>query len=231
MRDNGFIKLDRKILNWRWYNDVNTFRVFVHLLLTANYTDGEYMTHQIKRGQVVTGRKKLSDQLKMTEREVRTALTHLKSTNEVTIETHSKFSIITINNYEKYQQVTNKTTSKRPASDQQVTNKRPQYKKEKNNKNNKKERMYKQSDDLIDDENLSECKKIKSMGGSLGKGVVMLSEEQDDYLLTNLSFDEYNKYVSIVADQELKGNHYTNKTHFQAILDMVEHDRKVGKLK
>ena len=138
MRDNGFIKLDRKILTWRWYNDVNTLRVFLHLLLTANYSDGEYMTHPIKRGQVVTGRKKLSDQLKLTEREVRTALTHLKATNEVTIETTSKYSIITINNYDKYQQTTNKASLKRPASDQQTTNKAPQYKKVKKNKKNKK---------------------------------------------------------------------------------------------
>ncbi len=151
MLKNGYVKLDRKILTWRWYNDANTFRVFIHLLLTANYCEGEYLNLQIKRGQVVTGRKKLSDQLKMTEREVRTALSHLKSTNEVTIETTSKFSIITINNYDKYQQVTNNESNKRPTNDQQVTNKRPQYKK---NKNNKKAR------NIYDDQNVSELVRL-----------------------------------------------------------------------
>ena len=65
--------------------------------------------------------------------------------------------------------------------------------------------------------------------GTLGKGVVLLSEEQSDDLLSRLSIDEYDKYVSIVAECELNGKKYKNKSHYQAILDMVEADRKVKK--
>lgn len=61
--------------------------------------------------------------------------------------------------------------------------------------------------------------------GSLGKGVVFLSTEQIDDLLDKLSIDEFNRYVSIVADAELKGHHYRKKTHYQAILDMAMKDR------
>ena len=68
---------------------------------------------------------------------------------------------------------------------------------------------------------------MEKLGGSLGKGVVMLSDEQMDDLLDKLSLDEFNKYVSIVADCELKGKRYKNKSHYQAILDMVAKDRKV----
>lgn len=67
------------------------------------------------------------------------------------------------------------------------------------------------------------------LGGTLGKGVVMLSEEQMNDLLDQLSLDEFDKYVSIVADNELKGHHYKKKTHYQAILDMAMKDRRVGK--
>ncbi len=134
MREYGFVKLNRNILDWRWYKDANTFRVFIHLILNANFKDGEYQNQSIKRGQIVTGRKKLSDQLNMTERGVRTALQHLKSTNEIAIKSYSKFSIITILNYDTYQNLTDKTTSNRPANDQQMTSNRPQYKKEKKNK-------------------------------------------------------------------------------------------------
>lgn len=69
---------------------------------------------------------------------------------------------------------------------------------------------------------------LEKLGGSLGKGVVMLSEEQMDDLLDKLSLDEFNKYVSIVADCELKGKRYKKKSHYQAILDMAAKDRKVG---
>ena len=37
MLTGGYIKLHRKITDWEWYHDVNVTRVFVHLLLTANY--------------------------------------------------------------------------------------------------------------------------------------------------------------------------------------------------
>ena len=71
--------------------------------------------------------------------------------------------------------------------------------------------------------------KMEYMGGTLGKGVVMLSREQQEDLLDKLSVDEFDKYVSIVADMELSGKHYKKKTHYQAILDMVAKDRRAGK--
>lgn len=67
--------------------------------------------------------------------------------------------------------------------------------------------------------------RLKYLGGKLGKGVVLLSDEQTSDLLDKLSIEEFNKYVEIVADEELKGHHY-KKTHYQAILDMVKHDRR-----
>ena len=69
--------------------------------------------------------------------------------------------------------------------------------------------------------------KLKYLGGTLGKGVVMLSDEQFDDLLDKLSVDEFNKYIEIVAECELNGKPYKKKTHYQAILDMVKHDRRV----
>ena len=65
------------------------------------------------------------------------------------------------------------------------------------------------------------------LGGELGKGVVLLSQEQMDDLLDKLSLDEFNHYVSVVADCILKGKKYTKKTHYQAILDMATKDRKI----
>lgn len=128
MTSNGYIKLHRKLLDWGWYKDPNTKAVFLHLLLTANYTESEYMGVKIHPGQTVIGRKALAKTLGMSERNVRTALTHLKMTNEVTIKVTNKFSVVTIVGWEKYQlddeQPTNKLTNKmannRPASDHTI---------------------------------------------------------------------------------------------------------------
>ena len=65
--------------------------------------------------------------------------------------------------------------------------------------------------------------------GGIGKNVVFLSDEQMWDLLDKMSVEEFDYYVSVVADNELKGHHYKKKTHYQAILDMATKDRKIGK--
>ena len=69
---------------------------------------------------------------------------------------------------------------------------------------------------------------LERMGGKLGQGVVMISEEQFNDLLDKLSLDELEKYMGIVAECELKGKRYKNKSHYQAILDMVAKDRRIA---
>lgn len=105
MASNGFIKMHRKMVDWEWYKDPNTFRVFIHLLLSASYKDTEFRGYQIKPGQVVCGRKQLAEELGLSESAIRTSLNHLKSTNEIAIKSTNKFSIITIKKWRKYQSV------------------------------------------------------------------------------------------------------------------------------
>ena len=69
--------------------------------------------------------------------------------------------------------------------------------------------------------------KQKLLGGTLGGGVVMLSDEQFSDLCEKLSFEELNKYIAIVRDCEKSGQHYKKKTHYQAILDMANKDRRI----
>lgn len=63
--------------------------------------------------------------------------------------------------------------------------------------------------------------------GGIGKNVVFLSDEQMSDLLDKLSIEEFDHYVGVVADNELKGHRYKKKTHYQAILDMAMKDRRV----
>lgn len=69
--------------------------------------------------------------------------------------------------------------------------------------------------------------KSRYITGSLGKGVVFMSNEQFSDLCDRLSIDEMDKYFGIVAEKELMGHHYKKKTHYQAILEMACKDRKV----
>lgn len=120
-----WVKLFSKFTEWEWYKDINTKTVFIHCLLKANWKDGRFEGKTIPRGSFVTGRKELSKQLMMTEQEIRTALKHLKSTNEITIKTTNKYSIITIVNYDLYQQnnqeYNQQLTNNQPTTNQQLT--------------------------------------------------------------------------------------------------------------
>ena len=79
------------------------------------------------------------------------------------------------------------------------------------------------------EEDLSSSEHRRRYLGGIGKNVVFLSDEQMSDLLDKMSIEEFDYYVGVVADSELKGHHYKKKTHYQAILDMVAKDRKVGK--
>lgn len=103
MINSGFIKIDRKITEWRWYSDANTIRVFLHLLLIANYEDKPFEKVIIRRGEAATSYDAIAQKLNLSIRNVRTALNHLKSTGEVTVKVTRRFSIVTIENWEKYQ--------------------------------------------------------------------------------------------------------------------------------
>lgn len=140
----GWIKIHRRILEWEWATKPLTFRLFIHLLLKANHADGLWRGEFIPAGSLITGRVKLSQECGMTEREVRTALTHLKSTNEVTIKTTKEYSIISITNWKNYQDCDQQNANERPTNDQPTTT----------NKNNKKNKNEKKD---IEDDFLPDC--------------------------------------------------------------------------
>lgn len=137
MRNNGWIKLHRCLLDWEWYDDVNVFRLFIHLLLKANHSDKSYKGMTVKRGTLLTSRELLSFETSLSVRQIRTALNKLKSTNELTIETSKQGTVIQVVNYDKYQDATNELTEdashERPTSDQRATT----NKNVKNKKNDK----------------------------------------------------------------------------------------------
>ena len=135
-----YIKLDRNILRWRWWQKSKTLHVFLFLLLNANIADHEFEQEIIHRGQTVTSLGSIVKSTGLTIREVRTAISTLKKTGEVTSKANNKYQVFTIVNYDKYQD--NRQTerqTKRQASDKQATSKRQHYKNIKNDKNEKKE--------------------------------------------------------------------------------------------
>jgi len=102
-RQGGWLKLHRKIMDWRWYHNHKTFKLFIHILLRANFLQKTWGKVTIKRGQFITSYNHLSDDTGLSVQEVRTAIKNLVETNEILVESTNKFTIITVIKYEKYQ--------------------------------------------------------------------------------------------------------------------------------
>lgn len=103
MNTTGQILLHRKIFEWGWYQEINTCRLFIHMCLKANWKDGKFKDISVPRGSFVSSIEKLSEETSLTAREVRTAISHLKSTGEVTVKTTNRYSVFTVQNYNLYQ--------------------------------------------------------------------------------------------------------------------------------
>lgn len=130
-----YIKLYRSLLDWEWYKNINTKVLFIHMLLKANWKDGRFEGQVIPRGSFVSSLAKLSEETDLTIREVRTAISHLEKSGEVTSKRHSKYSVFTIKNYDCFQSSDNQTTNNRH-SDDILTTTIEEYKEVKKERNN-----------------------------------------------------------------------------------------------
>lgn len=117
-----FVKLYKKMLDWEWYDDANTMRLFIHCLLRANWKEGSWHGIPYKPGQFITSIPTLANETDLSVQQVRTALSHLISTGEVTSYQQGKCRIITVNNWDLYQDG-NKVSNKKTTGYQQDGNK------------------------------------------------------------------------------------------------------------
>lgn len=125
---NGFIKIYRSFLDWEWWDDINTFRLFMTILLLANWKEKRWHGKVIPRGSFWTSIESLSQKSGLTFQQTRTALDKLISTGEITSEVTNEGRLITVANYDFYQSVDESATSEITndlTSKQQTSNKRP----------------------------------------------------------------------------------------------------------
>ena len=171
--DFGFIKLHRKIKNWDWIDEPNTFCLFIHLLLNANFEDKKWRGINIKRGEFLTSLSKLSKITGLSMQQVRTALNKLKSTQEITIQSTKLNTFIKLTNYNLYQEknidsntLDNTEINKAATNEQQSSNKAATTTKEikeiKEIKEDKKKIIPNFIEKILFDEFLSQRKKDKN---------------------------------------------------------------------
>ncbi len=122
METNWFIKLHRKITDWEWYRDIPTKVLFIHLLAKVNFTEKKWQGRDIKKWEIITSLDRLSNETGLTVMQVRTALTKLKSTSEVTSKSTSTFTHIQLTRWEQYQSsITSEVTNQQQTDNKPIT--------------------------------------------------------------------------------------------------------------
>lgn len=98
-----------------------TLTLFMHLLFNSTHKNIKVGTPsgvvKLKRGQYISGRIKLSSELKQSERKIRTSLQRLRDLGIISVKATSRYSIYTIENYELYQAHEDEATSQTPQVD------------------------------------------------------------------------------------------------------------------
>lgn len=136
---NGWIKIHRQILGWRWYDDSLTVHLFLHCIINAAVEDHEWHNTTIKRGQFATTIATLAKELKATPQKIRSRIERLQADNAIALKSTNKFTIVTICNYDTYQ---SQTTNEQQTNNKQTTNEQkenfpPTPPLKENNNNNK----------------------------------------------------------------------------------------------
>lgn len=160
----GFIKLFRQILDWEWYDDLPTCRLFIHLLLKANYAERNWHGQTIERGSCITSYAILASETGLSPEQIKRALKNLTKTGEIKRITTNKNTVICVVKYADFQgfgfEYNEQTTSKEQAenkqktNEQQTNNKQTTTTKEIKNKRNKESKNIYTS--LPEDKNITE---------------------------------------------------------------------------
>ncbi len=129
---NTFIKLHRSILDSVVFSDAEVLRLWIYFLCNASVENRETIASgtvvKLKRGQLITGRKKLSQALGITESKIYRTMKMLEDEQCITTETNNRFTIITLVNWAKFQDtpksLNNRRTANRTTHEQQANNRR-----------------------------------------------------------------------------------------------------------
>ena len=103
--EGGYIKLSRQLLEWEWYDDLSTFRLWIHLLLTVNWKEGRYRGQEVKPGERVVSMHKLAEETGLSVATVMRCLNKLEKTGEVQTKRNTYGTLITVIKWGLFQQM------------------------------------------------------------------------------------------------------------------------------
>jgi len=143
----GWIKLHRKTLDSKVFQNEKLLKTFVWCLLKASHKEYEFFHGRqkisLRPGQFITGRKKAGEELDMPPSTAWFYLNLLKADSTIDIKSNNKYSLITIINWDLYQSDGDNFNSNLDSNlDNKRTTNGQQTDTYKNDKNDKKDLIY-----------------------------------------------------------------------------------------
>ena len=216
----GWIKIHRKILeNPIICKDSDYLAVWIYLLLNATHKEipalfkGKKII--LQKGQLITGRKSMASQLKISESKIFRIINDYKSEQQIEQQTSNKNSLITILNWDKYQQIEQQ-------NEQQMNNKRTTNEQQMNtNKNVKNDKNVKNGRNNIsasEETSSADTAKANSKHKYGEYGNVLLKDEE----LQKLK-EEYENWEELIKylDEYIEMKGYKAKSHYLCIKKWV----------
>ena len=97
-----YIGLNRKITEWEYHQENATVNMLIHFLALSAETETVVRGIEIAQGQLVTSRSELCEMFKITDRQARTCLEHLKKSGLIAVDIKKKLTVISILKSELY---------------------------------------------------------------------------------------------------------------------------------
>ena len=118
----SYIKIYRDLMDSYAFANPKHLKIWLWLLMKANYkkafvpisTGRGEMTVEVKRGQLIFGRFKAEEELEIESTFIRRTLQKFEELDQIKIEVHSHYSIITICKYDSYQSKENESAQAMP---------------------------------------------------------------------------------------------------------------------
>ena len=220
---NRWIKLYASTVTDTIFNDrdSDTLKVWIWILVSVFYKSTTIFIGnqqvEFEPGQMPFGRKAASMELNINESKVYRIVKKLERKGCISIFSTKKYSIITVTNWDKYQHTDYELLkdNKRTTDEQQMNT----IKKEKNIKND-----YNISSSLTPArESNDPYTTPQVMGGTLGRNVLVLSDEQLDSLLQMMPLDTFHYYCNKLTDFMIEKKRKVND-HYGLIVNWFKED-------
>lgn len=108
MAEGNYIKLNRQLLDWRYWYSETAVKLWILILLKTNWKDGWFMGEQIPRGSLATSIASLAEECGKSPTTIKKWLGRFEEDGQITRRATNRYTQITIVNYGFFQDLPEK---------------------------------------------------------------------------------------------------------------------------